>query len=155
MVKQERDSNECGLCVVAMLTDRSREELVAEFPHYEKMADWKWLNYLHSLGFHLEDPRDDEGFDKTRVCDGNVFAGHFKLPRGHRYYCTVWVPPMPIEVSHAVAIDENGLVFDPSTRAPITGQCSLEQYVMFGYERFKAVRIACCYRLSRMILRRR
>ena len=90
MVKQERDSNHCGLCVVAMLTDRSREELLAAFPHYEKMADWNWLNYIRSLGFRLQDPRDDEAFDRSRVCGGNVFAGHFKLPYGYRYYCTVW-----------------------------------------------------------------
>jgi hypothetical protein len=115
MVKEERDSNQCGLCVVAMLTDRTREELLAAFPHYEKMADWNWLNYIRSLGFDLQDPHDDQGFDRTRVCDGNVFAGHFKLSQGYRNYCSVSVPTMQIYGAHAIAIDETGMVFDPST----------------------------------------
>jgi hypothetical protein len=146
MVKQQ-GQNECGLCTVAMLTDRTREQLLTLFPHYENMADCDWLNYIRSLGFALQDPRNDEGFDKTRVCGGNVFAGHLKLPLGQRYYCSVSVPAMPLYVAHAVAIDERGMVFDPSSNAPMTGTHSLEQYVMCNYEKFKAVRIACCYPL--------
>src|SRR5882724_1339858 len=93
MVKQKPGSNQCGLCVVAMLTDRTREEMLAKFPDYETRADYEWLNYMHhDLGITLEDPRDDKDFDRRLTCDGKVFSGHFKLPLGHRYYCTVVVP---------------------------------------------------------------
>ena len=81
MVKQEPGSGQCGLCTVAMLTNRTREEMLAVFPDYEGKADFEWLNYMrHDLGLVLEDPRNDDGFDRTLSCDGKVFNGHFKLP---------------------------------------------------------------------------
>jgi hypothetical protein len=33
---------------------------------------------------------------------------------------------------HAVAIDERGMVFDPSTNAPMTGTCTLAEYLEFN-----------------------
>jgi hypothetical protein len=164
MVKQEPNSNQCGLCTVAMLTDRTREEMLAKFPDYKSKADYEWLNYMrHDLGITLEDPRNDKEFDRSLTCDGRVFNGHFKLPQGFRYYCTVVVPKLRShavaadgrsaavgtsdEVAHAVAIDERGMVFDPSTGAPMTGTCTLEQYVRQNQEKFGEVRIGCCYRV--------
>ncbi|SRR5712692_10164545 len=164
MVKQEPGSNQCGLCVVAMLTDQTREEMLAKFPDDETKADYEWLNYLRfDLGLTLEDPRDDQDFDRSLTCDGNVFNGHFKLPLGHRYYCNIAVPenarlravaveqcrPTVVdgEITHAVAIDERGIVFDPSTTAPMTGTCTLEQYVRHNHATLGQARIASCYRV--------
>jgi hypothetical protein len=132
-----------------MLTDQTREEMLAKFPDYETKADYEWLNYLRfDLGFTLEDPRDDKDFDRSLTCDGDVYSGHFKLPLGYRYYCSIAVPEEiarlrlravaveqrePIatdgEIAHAVAIDERRMVFDPSTNTPVIGTCTLEQYV--------------------------
>jgi hypothetical protein len=148
MVKQQPGSGQCGLCAVAMLTDRTREEMLVDFPNCETTADYDWLNYMrHALGFTLEDPRDDDGFDRTLTCDGRVFSGHFKLPMGFRYYCTIVVVKSGVEVPHAVAIDENGMVFDPSNSAPPTATCTLEQYVRHNHKIFGAARIGCCYRV--------
>jgi len=98
----------------------------------------------HGWGLTLEDPRDDKDFDRSLTCDGKVYAGHFKLPLGFRYYCTVEVPNAQ---PHAVAIDEHGMVFDPSTSAPMIGTCTLEQYVRLNHQKFGGVRIGCCYRV--------
>jgi hypothetical protein len=131
-----------------MLTDRSREELLAKFPDYEKKADCEWLNYMRNdLGLTLEDPRDDKDFDRTLTCDGKVFSGHFKLPLGFPYYCTVVVKQDDDEIAHAVAIDEHGMVFDPSNSAPMTGTCTLEQYVRHNQQTFGEARVGCCFRV--------
>lgn len=132
---------------------------------YCTTADHQWLNYMRfNLGLTLEDPRDDKDFDRSLTCDGRVFRGHFKLPLGVRYYCTIAVPAekarlqavaaersVPIvvdgEITHAVAIDEHGMVFDPSTNTPMTGTCTLEQYVRHNHATLGQVRIACCYRV--------
>jgi hypothetical protein len=145
MVKQQPGSNQCGACAVAMVTDRTREEILAEVPHVEK-PDHFWLNYMVSLGFTLEDVRDDKGFDTTKVSNGMIFNGHFKLPQGHRYYCSVSVPNGQ---THAVAIDEHGMVFDPSTGAPMIGTCTLEEYVRRNQNTFGKVFISCCFRVCK------
>jgi hypothetical protein len=162
MVKQEPGSNQCGLCVVALLTDQTREEMLAKFPDYGTKADYEWLNYMrHDLGLILEDPRDDPDFDKTKSCDGNVYNGHFKLPLGYRYYCLIAVPaeiagrravagesnPIVVdgEITHAVAIDERGIVFDPSTN--VVGTYTLEEYVRHNHATLGKVRIASCHRI--------
>src|SRR5271165_5959185 len=128
MVKQESGSNECGACTVAMLTDRSRDEILADVPD-PQMPDYFWLNYMSRLGFTVKDVRDDVGFDKTKTCDGLIFKGYFQLARGHRYYCSL----VTAKGVHAVAIDEAGMVFDPSTTAPAIGTCTLEQYVRINH----------------------
>jgi len=90
MVKQKPGSNECGLCVVAMLTDQTREEMLAKFPDYETKADYEWLNYLRfDLGLTLEDPRDDQDFDRSLTCE---IQWALQTPLGHRYYCNIAVP---------------------------------------------------------------
>jgi hypothetical protein len=74
MVKQEPGSNQCGLCTVAMLIDRTREEMLAAVPDYEGKADYFWLNHMHALGFKLEDvpPQREE----KRLADQKI-----RLPR--------------------------------------------------------------------------
>jgi hypothetical protein len=143
MVKQEPGSRECAACVVSMLTDRTREEILTAAPDYAVKVDGDWLNMLVNLGYLLQDPRDDPGFDNGKTCDGRVFTGHFNLPRGYRYYCTI----CSSNDAHTVAIDENGMVFDPSPSAPMSGTCTLEQYVRHNHKISGEVRIGCCYRV--------
>ena len=143
MVKQSPGSNECGACVVAMLTDRTRDDILRDVPEPEMKADSFWLTYMHNLGFALEDVRDDPAFDRTFAIPGRVFNGHYQLPRGHRYYCTLHVDGR----THAVAIDEEGLVFDPSTSAPDKASCTLEEYVRHNHKTFPDIVISCCYRV--------
>src|SRR5437667_4533915 len=145
MVKQEPSSKQCGLCVVAMLTDRTREQIQADVPDYEAKADWFWLNYIRALGYVLEDVRNDPGFDRSLTCEGKVFSGHFKLPLGHQYYCTVCTPT----AAHAIAIDQHGMVFDPSNSAPMTGACTLEEHVRCNHQNFGEATIGCCYRVQK------
>jgi hypothetical protein len=52
MVKQKAGSNQCGACVVAMLIDRSREEILRAVPDSEN-PDYFWLNYMSDLGFFI------------------------------------------------------------------------------------------------------
>jgi hypothetical protein len=75
MVNQEPGSNQCGLCTVAMLTDRTREEMLAAVPDYDGKADYFWLNHMHTLGFGLEDVRNDKDFDRSLTCDGKCSMG--------------------------------------------------------------------------------
>ena len=69
------------------------------------------------------------------------YSRAFHLSRGHRYYCTIHVPAG----THAVAIDEQGVVFDPSTNAPAEGACTLEQYVKHNHKTSPGIFISCCY----------
>ncbi len=142
MVKQEAGSNQCGACVVAMLIDCSREEILREVSGLEK-PDYFWLNYMSGLGFSLEDVRNDKDFDRTLTFDGEIFRGHLDLPLGDRYYCSVWTP----KGVHAVAIDEHGMVFDPSTNAPVIGTCTLAEYLEFNRKNAGTIRVSCCYRV--------
>jgi hypothetical protein len=87
MVKQTPGSNECGACVVAMLTDRTKEEILAEVGTPEK-PDYFWLNYMQALGLVVEDVRDDIEFDRT-LAWSTMFNGYLNLPLGARYYCSV------------------------------------------------------------------
>jgi hypothetical protein len=45
-------SNPCGACVVAMLIDRSTEEILRAVPDSEN-PDYFWLNYMSDLGFFI------------------------------------------------------------------------------------------------------
>jgi hypothetical protein len=126
-----------------MLTDKTLEEILRAVPNPEK-PDWFWLNYMRDCGFTLSDVRNDSDFEKTFAIDGMVFEGYFCLPRGDRYYCSITIP----KGTHAVAIDEQGLVFDPSTSAPMTGACTLEQYVRANFKVAGCIFISCCYRVQ-------
>jgi hypothetical protein len=142
MVKQALGSKECGACVVAMLTGHTKEEILGEVPGPEK-PDYFWLNFMHRLGFVLEDVRNDKNLDKTLAWDG-MFNGHLSLPCGSRYYCSIRVPLG----THAIAIDETGMVYDPSTSAPMKGTCTLGEYLRFNREKFGTIAIGCCYRVN-------
>ena len=47
----------------------------------------------------------------------------------------------------ALAVDESGMVFDPSTSAPMVGTCTLAQYLRFNQAKFHTIVIGCCYRV--------
>lgn len=141
MVKQAPNSNECGACVVAMLTDRTKEEILADVGDPEK-PDYFWLNYMGSLGFELDDARNLPGFDTSLAWPG-TFNGHLNLPLGHRYYCSIVVP----SGVHAIAVDEAGHVFDPSTAAPVEGTCTLGEYLRLNQKNSGAIRIGSCYQV--------
>jgi hypothetical protein len=141
MVKQRVGTNECGACTVAMLTEHTLEEILAVVPKPE-MPDYFWLNLMQAKGFVVSDVRDDPNFDRTFAWDG-MFNGHLKLPLGSRYYCSIRCPAGV----HAVAIDESGLLFDPSPTAPPPGACSLEQLLRLNHERLGAITIGC-FRVS-------
>lgn len=143
MVKQRAGSGECGACVVAMLMDSTLDEILQDVAQPGIKADFFWLTYMRDRGFALEDARDDPAFDRSFAIAGQVFKGHFHLPLGCRYYCTIHVAAG----THAVAIDEQGLVFDPSTNAPAEGACTLEQYVEHNRKTFPGIFISCCYRV--------
>ena len=141
MVKQKAGSKECGACVVAMLTDRTKDEILDGLPDVEK-PDHFWLNHMHALGFVLEDVRDDRDFNGSFAWEG-MFNGYLSLPLGSRYYCSIGTP----QAVHAVAIDEAGMVFDPSTSAPILGTCKLGDYLRLNRKTFGTIAIRCCYRI--------
>jgi hypothetical protein len=142
MVKQKGGSNECGVCAVAMLVDRSREEILKDVPKPEQ-PDHFWLNYMVSLGFSAEDVRNDRDFDRSLVFDGKIFKGQLHPPLGYRYYCSVCTA----KGVHAVAIDERGMVFDPSTSAPMSGTCTFAEYLEAN--RTQGIVRVGCYRVRR------
>jgi len=144
MVKQSPNSNECGACVVAMLTGCTKEEVLADACDPEK-PDYFWHNYMAGLGFELIDARNLPGFDKTLAWTDMV-NGHLNLPLASRYYCSIGSPAGV----HAVAVDEEGHVLDPSTAAPMQGTCTLVEYLRANYAKFGAVRISCCYRVRKV-----
>lgn len=143
MVKQAASSNECGLCVVAMLIDCEKQDILAQVGGPEK-PDYFWLNYMRSLGFVLEDVRDDPQFDRSLAWSG-MFNGYLSLSPGSRYYCSVYCGNRV----HAVAVDETGMVFDPRTSAPIVASCTLKEYLCFNQEKRGGVAIASCYRIGK------
>ena len=141
MIKQKPGSNECAACVVAMLTDRTKDEILASVSDPEK-PDYFWLRFMRTLGFSLEDVRNDRDFDTGFAWKG-MFNGYLMLPTGNRYYCSVRVA----KGEHALAVDESGMVFDPSTSAPMVGTCTLAQYLRFNQAKFHTIVIGCCYRV--------
>jgi hypothetical protein len=110
-----------GVCVVAMLTDRTKEEILVEVGSPER-PDYFLLNYMQSLGLVVEDVRDDSGFDRT-LAWSTMFNGYLNLALGIRYYCSV----RTAKAVHAVAVDEFGRVFDPSTSALMLGTCTAQR----------------------------
>jgi hypothetical protein len=72
-----------------------------------------------------------------------MFNGYLGLPVGYRYYCSV----RNAKGVHALAIDEAGMVLDPSTSAPMLGACTLSEYLRLCQETFGSIAIGCCYRV--------
>ena len=116
------------------------------------------------ISLTLEDPRDDQDFDRSLTrATPTCSMGTSNSPWAIRYYCNIAVPenarlravvveqcrPTVVdgEITHAIAIDERGIVFDPSTTAPMTGTCTLEQYVRHNHAALGQARIASCYRV--------
>ncbi|HEV2616729.1 MAG TPA: hypothetical protein VGU63_09000 [Candidatus Acidoferrales bacterium] len=128
--------------MVAMLTDRTKAEILADVGTPEK-PDYFWLNYMQALGFVVEDVRDDMGFDRTLAWK-TMFNGYLNLPLGSRYYCSL----RTAEAVHAVAVDESAMVFDPSTSAPMLGTCTLNEYLRLNRKKFDSISIGC-YRVRR------
>jgi hypothetical protein len=116
MIKQAPGSEECGACVVAMVTDRTKEEVLKDRPN-PAQRDCDWLNYMEELGLVLDDPRDDPAFDRSKPWP-EMYNGYLNLPKGSRYYCTIAATLTKI---HALAIDEERMVLDPSTSASMEG----------------------------------
>lgn len=106
---RQRLSSDCAVCTVAMLSDTPYEQILADNPDFERQTDEAWLAYLKSLGFQIR--------------RSSIFTA------GHRYFCVATVAedrdPMN---SHAIAVDENLRVFDPSPNAPKPGELPLQWY---------------------------
>lgn len=108
LIKQ-RHPRDCALCVVAMLTGRSYEQVLLHNPDFENQTDEKWIEYLRSTGRTVR---------RTRLI----------LP-AHSYFCIVLATPKDsARNSHAIAVNEDSLVFDPATNAPQPGLLSVEWY---------------------------
>jgi len=145
MIKQAPGSEECGACVVAMVTNRTREEVLKDRPN-PAQRDCDWLNYMEELGFVLDDPRDDPGFDKSKPWP-EMYNGYLNLPKGSRYYCTIAATLTKI---HALAIDEERMVLDPSTSASMEGTWILGDFLRWHQQHeFPKIAIVCCRRVRR------
>jgi hypothetical protein len=105
---------DCGVCVIAMLTDLSYEKVLADMPNYRGASNFDWMRYLNLLGFQLDQ------------VDENA------PPAGDRLYCGVIGNRNGEEVRHAIAIDEQGRIFDPANGAPEPGEFTLQQCVAHG-----------------------
>lgn len=141
MVKQRVGSNECGACVVAMLTDHTLQEILAVVPGPE-MPDYFWLNFMQAHGFTVADVSDDQNFDRRLAWDG-MFDGYLKPPLGSRYYCSIRTPGGV----HAIAINESGTLFDPSPSAAAPGTFTLEHFLRLNQNKLGAITIGC-FRVS-------
>ena len=108
LIKQ-RNGRDCGLCVAAMLTDRSYEAVLADNCNYQDQTDQEWIDYIRSLGFLVR---------RTKL-----------IRPGHRYFCVIGLETEDDpRSSHAIALDEQRRVFDPSSRAPDPGVLPVEWY---------------------------
>jgi len=127
MIKQRpiSDGNvamDCGVCVIAMLTDLSYEKVLADMPQYREASNQDWMRYLNLLGFQVDQ------------VDENA------PPSGHRLYCAIVGHRNGEEIRHAIAVDEEGRIFDPANGAPEPGTLTLQQCVADG-----AFKIHSCF----------
>jgi hypothetical protein len=113
---------DCGVCVAAMLTDLPYEKILADMPEYRTTNDHDWMRYLNLLGFQAD--QEDEN----------------DPPVGSPLYCGVTSAKGGKTSHHALAIDELGQIFDPSTNAPEPGKFTLRQCVEHG-----TFKIHCCF----------
>src|SRR5579863_2573249 len=119
MVKQRPTGDgtvamDCGVCVIAMLTDLPYEKVLADNSNYRRTSDQDWMRYLNLLGFQIDQ------------VDENA------PPLGQRLFCAVGGNAGGQVIPHAIAVDEEGRIFDPSNSAPEPGKFTLEQCVAFG-----------------------
>ena len=113
---------DCGVCVIAMLTDLPYEKVLADMPNYKATSDFDWMRYLNLLGFEV------------RQVDENA------PPSGQRLFCGVKGNVDGKEIPHAFAIDGQGKIFDPANGAPEPGAFTLAQCLAHG-----TFRIHCCF----------
>src|SRR5438309_4481569 len=101
MVKQRPTTDgttamDCGLCTIAMLTDLPYEKILADVPNYKSLNDHDWMHYVQLLGF-----------DVTQIDEHSP-------PLGSPLYCGVTAIKDGATICHAVAVDEDGRIFDPA-----------------------------------------
>jgi hypothetical protein len=119
MVKQRPTEDgaigmDCGVCVIAMLADLSYEKVRADVPNYRATSNHDWMRYLNVLGFQVDQVDEDAP------------------PPGYRLYCGVTANLNGEEIRHAIAVDEEGGIFDPANGAPEPGKFTLQQCVAYG-----------------------
>lgn len=119
MVKQRATSDDtvamdCGVCAIAMLTDMPYEKVLADNPNYRTTSDHDWMQYLNLLGFQVD-----------QVDENN-------LPTSQRLFCAVAGNAHGRIVPHAIAVDEEGKIFDPANGAPGPGTFTLAECVAHG-----------------------
>jgi hypothetical protein len=122
IVKQKLASDgsvamDCAVCVIAMLTDLPYEKVLADNPNSRMTSDHDWMRYLNLLGFEVDQ------------MDENA------PPLGRRLFCAVVGKVDGREIPHAIAVDEEGRIFDPANGAPEPRKFTLEQCV--AHETFK------------------
>ena len=44
-------ATDCGVCVIAMLTELPDQKVLADIPHYRAASNHDWMRYLNLLGF--------------------------------------------------------------------------------------------------------
>jgi hypothetical protein len=111
---------DCGVCVIAMITDLPYEKVVADIPNYRATSNHDWMRYLNLLGFQVDQ------------ADENA------PPSGQRLYCGVIGYRDGQEIRHAVAVDETGRIFDPANGTPEPGTFTLQQCVTRGTFRIQS-----------------
>jgi hypothetical protein len=116
---------DCGVCVIAMLTDLSYERILADVPEYRKTTDHEWMRYLNRVGFQV-----DQVDEKAP-------------PLGRRLYCGIVAVSNDKTILHAIAVDEAGRIFDPANGGPEPGKFTLEQCVSHG-----TFRIHSCFTVT-------
>ena len=131
MVKQRPQTDgttamDCGLCAVAMLTDLPYEKILADVPQYRETTDFDWMRYVNSLGFQVDQVNQNDP------------------PVGSNLYCGVISERDGKTALHAVAVDQFGRIFDPSTNAPEPGKFTLRECVEYG-----TFRIHCCFAIRK------
>jgi hypothetical protein len=130
MVKQKLTTDgtiamDCGVCVIAMLTDLSYEKILADVPQYENTTDFAWMCYVNLLGFQVDQVDENDP------------------PLGRRLFCGIKAILNGKLVCHAIAVDESGHIFDPANGAPNPGTLTLQQCLAHG-----TFEIQSCFAIS-------
>jgi hypothetical protein len=117
---------DCGVCVIAMLTDLPYEKILADVPQFGNTTDFDWMRYVTLFGFQVEQ------------VDAN------DLPLGRRLFCGIKAILNGQLVCHAIAVDEFGQLFDPANGAAEPGIFTLQQCLAHG-----TFEIHSCFAISK------
>jgi hypothetical protein len=126
-VKQKHDRGCCVACA-AMLTGRSYDDVWHDqlngFGTEEAVLGLRlidWRVYLSHMGF-------ETGMYEV---EGSLLEAVKQLPKGVRFLCSIGLveghPKSDPHNTHAIILDETGVVFDPATDAP--GTFSIQHYM--------------------------